>query len=58
MGPLKVKSVLSCYTDLSTFVNQFFIRLSCLRNEHDYALLIAFIKKKHASSLALDSPQE
>ena len=53
----KVKSVHSRYTDLSTFFNQFFVLLSCLRNERDHTSLMALIKK-HASNLALGPSQE
>ena len=40
----KMKSVCSRYSGLSTFFNQFFVLLSCLRNEHDHASLMALIK--------------
>ena len=42
----KVKSVCSKYASLSTFFDQFFAVLSCLRNEQDHATLMAMVKKR------------
>lgn len=37
----KVKSVCSKYASLSTFFDQFFLVLACLRNERDHSTLMA-----------------
>lgn len=53
----KVKSVCSQYASLSTFFDQFFSVLSCLRNERDHSTLMALAKKR-VSSFLLNSPEE
>ena len=53
----KVKSVCSKYASLSTFFEQFFSFLSCLRNGRDHSTLMALAKKR-VSSFSPDSPEE
>lgn len=48
----KIKSVCSRHVNLSTFFEQFFSVLSCLRNERDHATLMATVKKR-----VLDAPK-
>ena len=42
----KVKSVCSKYASLTTFFDQFFAVLACLRNERDHSPLMALAKKR------------
>ena len=53
----KVKSVCSKYASLSTFFDQFFAVLSCLRNERDHATLMAMVKKR-VGTFAPESAEE
>ena len=53
----KVKSVCSKYASLSTFFDQFFAVLSCLRNERDHVTLMAMVKKR-VGTFAPESPEE
>ena len=53
----KVKSVCSKYASLSTFFNQFFAVLSCLRNERDHVTLMAMVKKR-AGKFVPESPKQ
>ena len=53
----KVKSVCSKYASLSTFFDQFFAVLSCLRNEHDHVTLMAMVKKR-AGKFVPESPEQ
>ncbi len=41
----KIKSVCSKYASLTTFFDQFFAVLACLRNERDHSTLMALVKK-------------
>lgn len=50
----KVKSVCSKYASLSTFFDQFFLVLACLRNERDHSTLM----KKRVSAFPPNSPEE
>ena len=52
----KVKSVCSKYVSLSTFFDQFFSLLSCLRNERDHATIMAAVKKR--VTIFDDSPEQ
>ena len=53
----KVKSVCSKYANLSTFFDQFFAVLSCLRNERDHVTLMAMVKKR-AGTFVADSGEQ
>ena len=53
----KVKSVCSKYSSLSTFFDQFFSVLSCLRNERDHVTLMTMVKKR-VTDVPADSPEE
>ena len=53
----KVKSVCSKYANLSTFFDEFFAVLSCLRNERDHVTLMAMVKKR-VSAFPPESPEE
>jgi len=48
----KIKSVCSRHVNLSTFFNQFFSVLSCLRNERDHATIMALAKRR-----VIDAPE-
>ena len=53
----KVKSVCSKYASLSTFFDQFFLALACLRNERDHNTLMALAKRR-VSPFSPNSPEE
>ena len=53
----KIKSVCSKYASLSTFFEEFFAVLACLRNEQDHETLMAMAKKR-VTTLEADSPEE
>lgn len=53
----KVKSVCSKYASLSTFFDQFFSVLACLRNERNHSILMA-IAKKRITTYPPESPEE
>ena len=53
----KIKSVCSKYASLSTFFDQFFAVLACLRNERDHSTLMVMAKKR-ITSFPPDSPEE
>ena len=52
----KVKSVCSKYASLTTFFDQFFAVLACLRNERDRSTLMA-LAKKPVLAFSPDSPE-
>lgn len=52
----KIKSVCSKHVNLTTFFDQFFAVLSCLRNERDHATLMAVVKKRVVKSVP-NSPE-
>ena len=53
----KIKSVCSNYASLSTFFEEFFAVLACLRNERGHETLMAMAKKR-VTTLEADSPEE
>ena len=53
----KIKSVCSKYASLSTFFEECFAVLACLRNEQDHETLMAMAKKR-VTTLEADSPEE
>ena len=53
----KIKRVCSEYASLSTFFEEFFAVLVCLRNERDHETLMAMAKKR-VTTFEADSPEE
>lgn len=53
----KIKSVCSKYASLSTFFDQFFAVLACLRNERDHSTLMVMAKKR-VTQFPPDSAEE